>query len=242
MPGYPPATASVEAERLDAIGGVAAGAAHHLNNIMMVALGNIQIALTHDVGDMTAARLRTAERAVRDAAEVVRSLTSFCRTQPAPSMAPLDLNILLDEVVELTSSRWRDEPLQRGVRIVLQRERAHLPPAIAEPTALREVLLHLVINAIEAMPDGGSLMLRTWADDAGLHCSVSDTGVGMIPEVRRRAFEPFFTTKGPKTLGLGLAVSHGIVTRHRGTLTLDSVKGEGTTAVVSLPLPASPLV
>ena len=242
MTSVMPVVPSVEAERLDAIGGVAAGAAHHLNNIIMVALGNIQLALMQDVKGHTAARLRMAERAVRDAAEVIRSLTSFCRTQPIPNVAPVDLNVLVDDVVELTRPRWRDEALARGACIHMRVDHGDIPPVIGDPAALREVLLNLVINAVEAMPQGGGLTVRTWSDEMGLHCSVSDTGIGMSPEVRRRTFEPFFTTKGPKTRGLGLAVNHGIVTRHRGTLTIDSMEGVGTSAVVWLPTGGPPAI
>ena len=230
---------SVEAERLDAIGGVAAGVAHHLNNILMVALGNIQLALMHGMGERPASRLHSAERAVRDAAEVVRSLTSLCRTQPIPAMAPLDLNEIVDEVVELSAPRWRDEPQTHGNMIHLRVDRGELMPTVASGVALRQVFMNLIVNAVEAMPAGGVLTLRTWSDASAVHCAVSDTGVGMSEEVRRRALEPFQTTKGPKTRGLGLAVAHGIVTRHGGTLTIDSVQGLGTSVVVSLPHAAS---
>jgi signal transduction histidine kinase len=235
--------ASVEAERLDAISGVAAGVAHHLNNILMVALGNIQLALMQGVGDRPSARLRSAERAVREAADVVRSLTALCRTQPLPAMGPLDLNLLVDDVVDLTAPRWRDEALSRGACIHVRVERAELPPVIGSAPALRQVLMNIVLNAVEAMPNGGALTFRMRADDVGVHCTISDTGIGMPPEVRRRAFEPFQTTKGPRTRGLGLAAAHGIVTRHGGMLTIDSVPGFGTSVQMSLPhAGAKPLV
>lgn len=231
---------SVEAERLDAIGGVAAGVAHHLNNILMVALGNIQLALMHGVPERPAERLHSAERAVRDAAEVLRSLTSFCRTQPMPAMGALDLNAIVDDIVELSSPRWRDEALARGARIQVRIERGEIAPVAGSAAALRQVLMNLVLNAVEAMPSGGVLTLRTWGDEAAVRCAVSDTGVGMSDEVRRRALEPFQTTKGPKTRGLGLAVAHGIVTRHGGTLTIDSLEGLGTSVVVALPPEGAP--
>jgi signal transduction histidine kinase len=158
-------------------------------------------------------------------------------------MSTLDLNLLVDDVAELTSPRWRDEALERGVRIHTRVERGEILPVVGNAAALRQVLMNLVFNAVEAMPDGGALTLRTWGDPAVVQCSVSDTGIGMSAEVRERALEPFQTTKGPKTRGLGLAVAHGIVTRHGGRLSIDSVEGLGTSVLVSLPASgARPLI
>ena len=98
-----------------------------------------------------------------------------------------------------------------------------------EYAPLREVLLNLVLNAIDAMPDGGRLGVKTWTDIEGVHCDVSDTGGGMSEEVRQRALDPFFTTKGPKSTGLGLSVTYGIIQRHNGKIEIDSASGRGTT-------------
>jgi len=239
--GAPPSPV-VDAERLDALGGMAAGFAHHLNNILMVALGNIQLTLLQDGAEgPRAARLRTAEHAVQDAAEVVKSLMSFCRTEPIDELRLVDLNELVDEVVDLTSPRWREETVTRGVTVSLKVEHGAVALVMANAMGLRQVLINVVFNALEAMPDGGALTLRTWTDDAGVHCSVSDTGVGMPPELVRRAIEPFHTTKGPRTRGLGLPVAYGIVTRHGGRLSIDSVVGLGTAVRVTLPIAEDPL-
>jgi CheY-like chemotaxis protein len=107
--------------------------------------------------------------------------------------------------------------------------------AAGEPAPLREVLMNLLLNAADAITQGGRITLRTWAKDGRVYCSVTDTGVGMPEEVRRRALEPFFTTKGPKATGLGLSVAYGTVQRYGGTLTVESTEGQGTTVEVSLP-------
>jgi signal transduction histidine kinase len=201
----------------------------------MVALGNIQLALMQELGERAATRLRAAEHALRDATDVIGSLAAFCRTQPMPAVAPMDLNRVVDDVVELTALPLRDAALACGVAVEVRVERGAVPPILGNASALRQALTNVVVNAVEAMPDGGVLSLRTWTDAGGVHCSVSDTGVGMTPEVRRRALEPFQTTKGPKTRGLGLAVAHGILTRHRGSLVIDSLKGLGSSVRLSLP-------
>jgi signal transduction histidine kinase len=234
------APSSMDAERLDAIGGMAAGVAHHLNNILTVALGNIQLTLKQGVENRSEVCLRAAEGAVRDAVGVLRSLTSYCRTEAIAAQAPLDVNRLVDEVLELTAPRWRDEALARDVRIQVQVEHGALEPLMANAMALRQVLMNLVFNGVEAMPEGGLLTVRTWSDEVAMHVSVSDTGIGMDETLRARALEPFITTKGSRTRGLGLSVAQGIVTRHGGRLDITTLAGVGTSVVMSLPRAGAP--
>ncbi len=115
-----------------------------------------------------------------------------------------------------------------------------VPPVVGNPAELREVLLNLVFNAIEAMPGGGTLVLSSWAEDSAICLAVKDTGVGIPEEVRSRIFDPFFTTKGPHSSGLGLSVSYGIIRRHGGQITVDSQPGEGTTFTIRLPVREPP--
>jgi CheY-like chemotaxis protein len=147
----------------------------------------------------------------------------------------VDLNQLVQEVVELTRPRWQDEAQLRGSRIEVTVEAGVIGAAAGEPAPLREVLMNLLLNAADAITQGGRITLKTWAKDDRVYCSVTDTGGGMPEEVRRRALEPFFTTKGPKATGLGLSVAYGTVQRYGGTLTVESVVGQGTTVEISLP-------
>ncbi len=96
--------------------------------------------------------------------------------------------------------------------------------------------MNLLLNSTDAMPQGGRITFKTWTADDHVYCAVSDTGIGMSDDVRRRALEPFFTTKGPKSTGLGLSVAYGTLQRHGGTLTIESAEGQGTTVTISLPL------
>ena len=114
-----------------------------------------------------------------------------------------------------------------------------LPPIIGNAAALREVLMNLMLNAVEALPKGGEITLRTFSEDGWVGLAVSDTGVGMSPEVRERVLEPFFTTKGPRSTGLGLSSSYGILQRHGGKLMIESAESRGTTVTVRLPVHAS---
>jgi CheY-like chemotaxis protein/anti-sigma regulatory factor (Ser/Thr protein kinase) len=106
----------------------------------------------------------------------------------------------------------------------------------ADPPSVREVLVNLILNAVDALPSGGTILIRTWATAEGVHCAVRDNGTGMSAEVRQRVLEPFFTTKGVKSTGLGLSVNYGIIQRHGGDLMIDTEDGVGTTVTFRLPV------
>ena len=231
----------VRGETLAAIGKLASGMAHHLNNLFAVILGRVETALL-TLSDPDARRyLEIVQRAAQDGSEVVRRVQRFSRVQPVSRASPVDLNKLAEEVLELTRPRWHDEAQLRQIRIDTELALGGIKPVAGELAPLREVLMNLVLNAIDAMPGGGQLTLRTWTDGKEVHCAVSDTGAGMSEEVRQRAFEPFYTTKGPKSTGLGLSVTYGIVQRHNGRIDIDTGPGRGTTVHIVLPaaLPAT---
>jgi GAF domain-containing protein len=225
----------VRSETLRAIGEVASGAAHHLNNLLGIIAGRTELLIRRLATTDHRKSLETVNRAALDAAEVVRRIRSFSRAHTTPLLESLDLNQLVHEIVELTRPRWFDQSQKQGIRIDVTAEPGDIPPVAGEAAALREVLMNLVLNAIDALPTGGSVRLRTWRDAGGVHCAVNDTGVGMSPEVQRRALEPFFTTKGPKSTGLGLSVNYGIIGAHGGTMGIESVPGAGTTVRFTLP-------
>src|SRR5215472_14050381 len=231
----------VRGETLAAIGKLASGMAHHLNNLFAVMLGRLETVLP-TVSDPDARRyVEIVQRAAQDGAEVVRRVQRFSRVQPVSRAAPVDLNQLAEDVLDLTRPRWHDEAQLRQIRIDTELALGVIKPVAGELAPLREVLTNLVLNAIDAMPGGGKLTLRTWSGGQEVHCAVSDTGSGMSEEVRQRAFEPFYTTKGPKSTGLGLSVTYGIVQRHNGRIDIDTGPGRGTTVHIILPaaLPAT---
>ncbi len=169
-------------------------------------------------------------------AEIVRRLQAFTRAEPPSEATRVDLNEVVQHTLELTRPRWQDEPSVRGVRIDAVLELGRIPPVLGDSFTLHEVVMNLVFNAVDALPDGGRLTIKTWASEHWVHCSVADTGVGMPEHVQRRAVEPCFTTKGPNATGLGLSIAHGILKRHRGDLVFESTEGRGTTVTMSLPL------
>jgi len=226
----------VRGETLRAIGQLSSGMVHHLNNLFAVMLGRIELVMPRVADPAVQQSLETIRRVAQEGAEVARRVERFTRLHPPVAPVSVDLAELAQEVVALARVRLQNvaDLGKRGIEIVAEGEPT--PLVRGEPLALREVLVNLVVNAVEAMPDGGRVAVRTWGDQGTVHCSVSDTGVGMNEETRRRALEPFFTTKGPRSTGLGLSVAYGTVERHRGSLSIDSAEGDGTTVTVSLPV------
>jgi PAS domain S-box-containing protein len=226
----------LHAEKLRAVGEMAAGIAHNFNNVLTTILTRAQL-LAQQVTDTVAVQrgLTLIEQAASDGAALVRRLQQLARGSAATERAWLDLNVLVQEVVETTQPLWHDHARREGRPVEVHLSLTPLPRLLGRAAELREVLTNLLLNAIEAMPRGGQITIRTWTETSGVCVAVGDTGVGMTAEVRRRLFDPFFTTKGTRGTGLGLSVSQAIIKGHHGMLTVDSAPDRGTTFVITLP-------
>jgi len=234
----------VEGETLRALGELTSGMAHHLNNLLAVVVGRVDLLLAAPGDGVPRSRLEIIRGAALDAADVVRRVLRFSDRHAPAAFAPVDLNELACEVVELQRPRWYDEAQLRGVTIDVVVEVQPIPPVTGDSAALREVLASVLVNAIEAVAhSGGRIVVATAAEPGGVTCSIRDSGRGMPAALRHRAAEPFFTTKGPQGVGLGLSASYGIVEQHGGELVIDSDEGRGTTVTIRLPVvPAAPVV
>jgi PAS domain S-box-containing protein len=238
----------MQQERLKALGQMASGIAHDINNaISPVALYTETLieseqGLSHQARDY----LATIQRAIEDVAQTVARMREFYRErEPQLTLAPVDVNRVVRDVVQLTRARWSDMPQQRGVVIHAVTELDPSDPLVpGVESEIREALINLVFNAVDAMPEGGRVMLRSRTEAAagsgGRHPSrptvdieITDTGLGMDAETRRRCLEPFFTTKGERGTGLGLAMVYGMIQRHSADLAIESAQGQGTTIRLS---------
>jgi len=243
--------AAMQQERLRALGQMASGIAHDINNALSPVALYTDVLLDQEPGVSERGRgyLATIRRGIEDVAETVSRMREFYR--PPRSQGDLtlvDINLLVEQVIDLTRARWSDQPQLRGAAIELNAELAAGLPAISGVKGeIRDALTNLVFNAVDAMPEGGTLTVRTrmlaaesvgaaGADDRRLCVEVLDTGVGMDEETRRHCLEPFFTTKGERGTGLGLAMVYGMVQRHDGDLEIESELGRGT--LVRLVFPA----
>lgn len=228
----------IQGATLRALGELAAGAAHHLNNLLTVVLGRAESLLAKGVPPPARRQLQIVKDAAMDAAEVIRRMQRLVPMHGTENES-LDLRKEAALVLEMTRPRWQVEPEEKGIRIEAILDGDPVPPVTGNPAALREVVTNLLLNAAEALPHGGAITVRTFSANNWVCLSVADNGVGMSEEVRRRALEPFFTTKGPQSTGLGLSVNYGIIKEHGGSMYIESAGGRGTT--VTIRLPAGPL-
>ena len=226
--------AVLQQERLRALGQMASGIAHDINNAISPISLYTESLLEREANLSAPGRgqLQVIQRAIGDVAATVARMREFYRQrEPQMALAPVLLNDLVQQVKDLTKVRWNDMPQQRGVTIDLITELAKpLPAVMGAEGEIREALTNLVLNAVDAMPEGGTLTLRTKAaEDGRVQIEVTDTGAGMDEDARRRCLEPFFTTKGERGTGLGLAMVYGMVQRHSGDIAIESAVGKGTT-------------
>jgi PAS domain S-box-containing protein len=227
----------LQSEKLTALGQLAGGIAHDFNNLLQSILGYSQIALRQlDNPEVVQRGLRVIETAANDGAETVRRIQEFARLRPDEEFVPVEPNRVVEEAVAITRPRWEQRKEERGIQLELSLNLAPVPSILGRPAELREVLTNMILNAIDAMPEGGRLTLGTRATDDHVIVTVADTGMGIPEEVRRRIFDPFFTTKGEAGTGLGLSVSYGIVSRHGGIIRVESAEGQGTTFTIRLPI------
>src|SRR6266571_3688791 len=207
---------------------MASGVAHDFNNLLASILGRAQLVLQRVQNPQLRQWLQVIERAALDGAQTVRRLQEFTRIRRDEPFVAVDLNEVVREALEITQSRWRDEAVSRGVPLEVRNDLAALPKVAGDPVELREALTNLILNAVDAMPDGGVLTLTTAVGHGEIAVTVSDTGVGIPDGIRGKIFDPFFTTKGPQGTGLGLSMTYGILSRHGGRITVESHVGRGT--------------
>jgi signal transduction histidine kinase/ActR/RegA family two-component response regulator len=242
--------AVMQQERLRALGQMASGIAHDINNAISPVSLYTESLLEREPNLSERARgyLRTIQRAIEDVARTVARMREFYRERDAQlTLERVDLNRAIQQVVELTRPRWSDLPQQRGVMVDLKADLCTgATDIMGAEHEIRDALTNLIFNAVDAMPNGGTLTVRTRivpaeGEDRSL-IEVSDTGVGMDEDTRRRCLEPFFTTKGERGTGLGLAMVYGMIQRHSAELDIQSSPGRGTTVVLSFPTLASSVI
>jgi PAS domain S-box-containing protein len=230
----------VQTERLRAVGEMVTGIAHDFNNTLSLIVGYGEMLQRKcrqpSQGQECAEYAQIIVTAALGAAEIVHRLREFHRpTEPDERHPGVSLNQMIEQAVIFTRPRWEAESRGRGMPVEVTTDLGKVPTVAGNGAELREMLTNLIFNALDAMPQGGTILLSTRAVGERVELTVKDTGTGMTEEVRRRCLEPFFTTRAPKGAGLGLAMVYGVVERHEGALEVQSALGRGTKFVISFP-------
>ena len=231
-------TKMVESEKLRSLGLMTSGIAHDFNNLLAVILARAELALQHTKDGEIRRHLEQVISSAKNGGETIHRLQEFARTRKDTSdFISMDLDEVVREAIDISEPKWKDQAQSAGIYIEVQTELGADRGILGASGQLREVLINLIFNAVEAMPEGGLISIRTSASDEGAILVISDTGIGMTEEVKEQIYVPFFTTK-PEGTGLGLSMVYGVIQRHGGAIEIQTQPGQGTT--FSIWLPTSP--
>jgi PAS domain S-box-containing protein len=237
----------LEARKMEAVETLAGGVAHDFNNVLAAILGRAQLLkkqINHPLAEekrklseTLQPSLDVIEKAALDGADTVRRLQEFSIPGTRDGqITEVDVSQLLKDVLEFTRVRWKDEAESKGVQVDIAKE---LSPGVfvaGHPSELREVFTNIIHNALDSMPGGGKIKTTTSRKNGRAFIRIEDTGIGIPSEIKDKVFDPFFTTKGPRSAGLGMSVSYGIIGRHQGTIRVESMEGKGAAFMITLPL------
>jgi signal transduction histidine kinase/ActR/RegA family two-component response regulator/predicted negative regulator of RcsB-dependent stress response len=224
----------IHAQKMAALGELSFGVAHNVNNTLTGILGRAQLLLRNssDPAKLEAG-IEMIIKSAEDGAHIIRRIQDFARQRPSREFEVVSIADLLKDACEMTRPRWESRSEFAPIRFVLHADcKAHVK---GDPVELREVLVNMIYNAVDAMPSGGEVRVSIQETRDRAVVSIADTGTGMTMETKQRLFDPFFTTKGKAGTGMGLAVSFGIIRRHEGAIDVESEQGRGTTFRISLP-------
>lgn len=231
-------SAQTERHRMETLGRMTMGMAHDFNNLLSAILGHtelLRVAADRLETGSVDEHITSIERAAGDGASLVARIQRYIRQEQQASYTAVDVAALIRECISLTRPYWYNEPRRQGIEIRVDASLNAVPPLLGSPAELRDVLVNLILNAVQAMPDGGGVRFETWSEGERTGFRVGDDGIGMTDEVLEHIFEPLFTTKGDRGNGMGLAVTYGIVQEHGGTISVNSKPGTGTTFTLAFP-------
>jgi signal transduction histidine kinase/ActR/RegA family two-component response regulator len=242
----------VQQERLRALGQMASGVAHDINNVLcpVVAYSELLLRALPDLPESERRYLQTIQRSGDEIAHIVRRLREFYRRRSdTEELVQVNINPVIEEVIGLTRPRWRDQAQREGITIEIQRDlQPNVPLLSSDPSDVREALINLIFNAVDALPQGGTITMATRLENSPvadesqvakqqLLIEVRDNGIGMDEKTRQRCLEPFFSTKAQRGgTGLGLAMVYGMMQRHEGRIEIESTPGLGTCVRLAFPI------
>jgi signal transduction histidine kinase/CheY-like chemotaxis protein len=234
--------------KLESLALFSAGVAHNFNNMLAAILGRAQLLLMNvqtppgiterrkGVLDLRKS-LEVIEEAALEGAHTVRRIQNFSRKKTDDkSLSPVDLNDVIESSLDLTKVRWKDESQSKDIKITIAKQFSRMPSISGNASEMIELFTNLFNNAIDAMPQGGEITIKSFTKNGQVNITIQDTGIGIPEAIRDRIFDPFFTTKGVQSTGLGLSAAYGIIKRHKGTIVVEGVPGEGTSFAMTFPV------
>jgi len=241
----------LRSEKMKSLGEMAGGVAHDFNNLLAAIMGRAQllkrkiktgsIKKLEEIESIVYSDLSIIEKASSDGAEIVRRIQEFARVRnDEKEFVPVNVNEILNNSIDFTRTRWKDTLESKGIKVEITINTNDVPSILGSPAELREVLTNLIHNALDSMLEGGRLFFSTYLKDDFVYIEIEDSGVGIPEEIRVNIFDPFYTTKGPQSSGLGLSVSYGIITRHKGNIFVESTLGKGSKFTIRIPLRSQP--
>ena len=225
---------ATHAEKMAALGELSFGVAHNVNNTLTGILGRAQLLLRTKDAEKISAGIEMIVKSAEDGAHIIRRIQDFARKQPSRKFQGVSVAGLMKDVCEMSRPRWESGADGAKIRLALVAD--CMASVLGDAVELREVLLNVIYNAIDAMPAGGEIRMSSQETSGRVVLTIADNGTGMTTEVKSRLFDPFFTTKGKGGTGMGMAVSFGIIRRHNGSIDVESEPGRGTTFRISLPV------
>ena len=225
---------ATHAEKMAALGELSFGVAHNVNNTLTGILGRAQLLLRTKDSNKISAGIEMIIKSAEDGAHIIRRIQDFARKQPSRKFQAVSVAALMKDVCEMSRPRWEARVEGPQIRVALVADCT--ASVMGDAVELREVLVNMIYNAIDAMPSGGEIRMSSQEANGRVVLIIADSGTGMTPDVKSRLFDPFFTTKGKGGTGMGMAVSFGIIRRHNGSIDVESEPGRGTTFRISLPV------
>jgi len=208
----------------------------YVRQVLQMIMGKVQVVLPQLEGTPGYDQLATIKTTVKEAAKVLKRLQSFAEVRTLTEAPPLDFNDVVRAALQATRPCCAIGEGADAHHVEVHFDHGELPAVAGEASVLIEAVTVVLMNAIEALPEGGVITVRTWAAGAHVVCTIQDDGVGIAPDDQRRALEPFFTTKAGEHKGLGLNVAFGLLHRHGGDLEIAAAPGRGTVVTLRLPV------
>lgn len=228
----------IQSERLRSLGVITTGVAHDFNNILGVILGRTQLLIRKLKSSEIVDDLQIIEKSALKGSATIRRMQDYTRIRKDETFVPVQMNEIIDEVIEITKTRWKDEAENKGIRIDIEKKCDDIPYVTGNASELKDVLINVLFNAFDSMPSGGKVAIKTYLepihDEQWVTTEISDNGCGMVENIQSKVFDPFFTTKSEQGTGLGMSTAYGIIQRHKGEITFKSKENEGTTFYIRL--------